>query len=240
MYENLSLIYDSYMQDVDYEKWADYLTEIIKNNNLVAKTVLEYGCGSGNLTLPLSKKFNIVGVDLSDEMLSLAEAKLRKTGTELFKGDLRYFEFNKKFDAIILACDTLTMFDYEDIEVFFNRVYDQLNPGGIFLFDILSKSYLKDFIAQNNFIFDDDNVYFTWTSEDFENYIESYFTFFIKEGNGYQRVDDYQKQFILDIEILKKLLKQSGFDFIKTYDFLTNNEVNNKTDRIQFVAVKPK
>ena len=48
------------------------------------KNILELACGTGNLTIPLTKKnYDIAGIDISEEMLSAAREKAVKVGVVL-------------------------------------------------------------------------------------------------------------------------------------------------------------
>ncbi len=44
------------MDDVDYDRWVEYIEEIIKSEGAEVQNILEIACGTGNLTIPLTKK----------------------------------------------------------------------------------------------------------------------------------------------------------------------------------------
>lgn len=240
MYENLSLVYDQLMKDVDYKGWANYLTKIYEGLNKDAKTLLEYGCGSGSVILEMPSNLELIGVDLSVEMLSLAESKAREKNRDirLFMGDLNEFDIGKKLDIISIPCDTLNYLNPKELKAFFKKVYKELNFNGILLFDMVTKSYLEDYIAANNFIFDTDDVFFTWESEVIDDHIDSVLTFFIKNKDKYIRVDDEQTQYIYKKNQIEELLKEAGFEFIASYEFETFNAASDSIDRNQFIAQK--
>ncbi len=65
-----------------------YIEDIIKNENAQVQNILELACGTGNLTIPLTKKnYDIAGIDIS-EMLSVARKKQKKKV-------LNWYYFNK-------------------------------------------------------------------------------------------------------------------------------------------------
>jgi len=77
-YSHLSKMYDYLMDDVDYDQWVEYLDLFIKKNYSNAECILELACGTGNITSRLAEKnYRIDAVDLSDEMLTIAQDKLR-------------------------------------------------------------------------------------------------------------------------------------------------------------------
>ena len=55
-YRDFAFVYDELMNEVDYNGWVKYIEDIIKNENAQVKNILELACGTGNLTIPLTKK----------------------------------------------------------------------------------------------------------------------------------------------------------------------------------------
>ena len=108
-YSNFAFIYDDLMNDVDYDGWVKYIEDIIKDENLKVQNILELACGTGNMTIPLTKKnYDIAAIDISEEMLSVAREKAEKEGVELvlLQQDLAEFDFEiDNLDCILCACD---------------------------------------------------------------------------------------------------------------------------------------
>ena len=70
--------------------------------------VLELGCGTGRLTLPL----DAVGLDLDPEMLAVARARGAR---RLVRADMRRFFFRARFNLVVIAYNTLQLLlDEED------------------------------------------------------------------------------------------------------------------------------
>ena len=85
MYTSFAEVYDQLMDNVNYERWADFYAEMLHLNGVgVGEKVCECACGTGGLTIPLVKRgFQMTGVDLSQEMLWIAAQKARKMGLGL-------------------------------------------------------------------------------------------------------------------------------------------------------------
>jgi len=102
--------------------------------------VLELGCGSGRLTIPIARAgIQIVGADLSRPMLQAARAKARAAGVEvdLREADMRGFEMPERFSAILIAGNSLLhLLTLEELKQCLASVRRHLAPGGRFLFDI--------------------------------------------------------------------------------------------------------
>lgn len=110
-----------------------------------ASSVLELGCGSGRLTLPLARAGNtITGLDLSEDMLDLLRQRLAHESTEvinrtrLVSADMAGFSLNDRFELVVLPSNNLCFLDSdEQRSAFFELVARHLAPGGRFAFDFL-------------------------------------------------------------------------------------------------------
>ena len=68
--------------------------------------VLDLACGTGRLTIELAKRgLECVGIDKSASMLSMAQAKSKALGFDIFylQEDIRKFQLEQKFDLITMA-----------------------------------------------------------------------------------------------------------------------------------------
>ena len=90
-YNEFAEYYDRLMDDVDYEQWFNYISEIFNKYERNPKDILEIACGTGNLTKYLGKEgYLVTCFDLSEEMLSIAYNKLRKyPNIKVLKQDMR-------------------------------------------------------------------------------------------------------------------------------------------------------
>jgi len=113
-----------------------YLEEAKKSGG----RVLELGCGSGRLTIPIAqKRIEIIGADLSASMLESARAKARRAGVEVqfIEADMRSVELPGRFSAILIPGNSLLhLFAAEDLIKCFRNVRRHLAPNGRLIFDI--------------------------------------------------------------------------------------------------------
>jgi SAM-dependent methyltransferase len=102
--------------------------------------VLELGCGSGRLTIPIALQGSeIVGVDLSPAMLEAARAKASAVGVEVqwVAGDMRRLDLPGPFSAIFIPGNSLLhLLTGEDLERCFACSRRHLLPGGRLVFDV--------------------------------------------------------------------------------------------------------
>lgn len=69
----------------------------------VGDSVLELGCGFGQYTAMLGKKFKrIVGVDLSGKNIKYAKKNIKSSKYQFFMANAEEFNVNRKFDTILM------------------------------------------------------------------------------------------------------------------------------------------
>lgn len=106
--------------------------------------VLELGCGTGRLTIPLAEAGNeIVGLDISMTMISRFREKLRIQSQEIreririMRGDIGHFCLKKKFPMAICSSNTLFLLESKAaIAESLNRAHKHLLPGGSLIIDV--------------------------------------------------------------------------------------------------------
>jgi SAM-dependent methyltransferase len=106
--------------------------------------VLEYGCGSGRITLPLANaKVRVTAVDLSGPMLAtltrrLAEAPaVVRERVAVHRADMRTFDCDERFSLVIAPFNTLLhLYEPDEMFAFLRQVRKHLAEGGRFVFDV--------------------------------------------------------------------------------------------------------
>ena len=115
--------------DLIEQNYLEALISEIKSN----ANVLDIGCGTGKPILEylLNKNLNIIGVDASKEMLTIARNNFPTT--EFVLEDMRKLALNKKFDAII-AWHSFFHLPAADQPKMFEIFESHIKPKGILLF----------------------------------------------------------------------------------------------------------
>lgn len=240
-YRDLSFVYDELInEDVDYSKWAKFILEKCKKYNIHKSYYLDLACGTGNLTLNLCKDFKYTwAVDLSPYMLSRAEEKLRGNNIKFICQNICKLNLNHKFNLATCALDgTNYILQENELLNFFQSVYEHLEEGGLFIFDINSHYKLTEVMGSNIFNYDSEEVVYIWDNYLEEDILNMYLTFFIKEGELYKRFDESHKERAYRAEKIEMLLKNSGFNLKEKLDGYSNSEVKSSTERILFIAQK--
>lgn len=109
-----------------------------------AGRVLELGCGSGRLTIPIAQAgIEIVGADLSLPMLRRARDKAAEAGlrTSFVQADMRRFAFAARFATILSTGNSLLhLLTEDDLTGCLAAVRAHLAPEGRFVFDVANWS----------------------------------------------------------------------------------------------------
>jgi SAM-dependent methyltransferase len=98
--------------------------------------ILELGCGTGKLSIPLAEAgFQVVGLDSSPALLEFAASKSRDV--RWIEGDMRSFELDQRFALVMLPSNNLGhLHTPEDFESCIDNVKRHLLPGGVFVIDV--------------------------------------------------------------------------------------------------------
>lgn len=111
------------------------------------RQVLDIGCGTGRLALPLLEDGHRVhGVDISEAMLGYLAAKAGALAPQArarlswAHGSVLDAPLRETFDALVAADDFVTHFDREQLQRFMAIAHAALRPGGQLLTDMRERS----------------------------------------------------------------------------------------------------
>ena len=221
-YEALAASYDRLTNDVDYNATVDFYQQILDREGLKPRTAADLACGTGSVTAILAKKgLRVTGVDMSEEMLTVAVQKAQELGVSpLFVCQkLQELKLPRGVDLATCALDSLDYItDPADCREALRRIYKVLNPGGIFIFDVNTPEKLRAMDGQV-FLDEDDDVYCVWRGEfDEASNICSYgMDLFQRQGNAWYRSFEEHREYAYTVEQLTEYLKSAGFTHIRVY-----------------------
>ncbi|WP_296967649.1 class I SAM-dependent methyltransferase [uncultured Eubacterium sp.] len=242
-YQTFAYLYDELTQNVEYEKRCEYILSFFEQNGIKSGTVLDLACGTGSMSIPFMKKgYSIIGVDLSEEMLEIASNRLFEAGNSfsLLKAKMQEFELSEKAEACICCLDSINhLNNIDDVFATFKNVYDSLNNGGLFVFDVNTVYKHNEILADNTFVFDEDDYYLVWDNETVDDRtVRILLDMFILDGESYDRFSEEFEETAYSVEELSSLLNKVGFVDIKVYDELSYDEPKNDSERLYFVCKK--
>ena len=244
-YEGLAESYDRLTNDVDYEATVAFYNAILKRENLHPRTAVDLACGTGSVTAILARQgLDVTGVDLSEEMLTVAMEKVMdmEVPPRFVCQPLQELHLPRGVDLAVCALDSLDYItDPADCKTAIRRVYRALNPGGIFIFDVNTPEKLRAMDGQV-FLDEDDDVYCVWRGDfDEETNICSYgMDLFQRRGDVWERSFEEHREYAYSREQLTDYLKAAGFTHIAVYADRLFEAPREGEQRIYFKARKGK
>lgn len=242
-YESFASVYDLFMDNIDYDAWVEYIEQIWKKYNIDPELICELGCGTGNITLRLAQKgYDMIGVDLSADMLSEARKKAAENNKEVLflLQDMREFELYGTVNSILCLCDSLNYItEDDDMQDVFDLVNNYLHPGGLFIFDLNTEYKFKEIYGQNTFSEADEDAVYVWENyyDEEEKINEYYLNFFVKNSDGtYDRTQEEHYERAYSLDEIKRFIEKSGMKFEAAYDAFTFEPVREDSERIYVVA----
>lgn len=244
-YNDFAEIYDELInEDIDYKLWAEKIVHICDEYNIVKRDYLDLACGTGNFTACIGKKFIFTtALDLSEQMLSIADEKLKEEGikAKVVCQNICNFNLKKKFDLITCGLDSTNyILHKEGLKQYFASVHKHLKDDGVFIFDVNTEFKIKHILGNNSFNFDNEDVVYIWENEfdEEEDIVNMYLTFFVKKGQVYYRFDEEHRERAYSEEFIEQCLKEAGFILEQKLNCYGDEPIDEETERITYVLRK--
>jgi ubiquinone/menaquinone biosynthesis C-methylase UbiE len=143
----LADVYDLIMADVEYDDWAAFILDTIRRRGWRGGEALDLGCGTGNA---------------SEDMLRVARRKLRSSSFVCQR--FQRLTLGRRFALVFSVFDALNnLLTERDFRTALRRVYEHLEPGGFFVFDINTTVGLRDLWDGGRVEGWAEEVYYLWT-----------------------------------------------------------------------------
>lgn len=246
-YTALAEYYDRLMEDVRYDEWAAFYEAVFQKYCIKQPSlVLDLGCGTGRLACELAGRgYDMIGVDLSEEMLSHAASRAAAEGKNilLLQQDMQNFELYGTVDAILCSLDGINYLKGgEPLRRCFSRVANYLNPGGLFVFDVNTEyKYLK-VLANQTYTLEAEGVFCIWNNEyDSKSKRCIYdLTFFAEMHDGrYERLEETQTAYAHSDRRLSRTLKENGMEILETVSDFQFSSPHYEDQRHFYICRKP-
>ncbi len=245
MYSDFALVYDQLMKEVDYDAWGEHYHALLERYGVKdGALVMETACGTGNLTLRLARRYQVLPSDLSPEMLTIAAGKAKSSGLNLtfLQQDMQKLSAHKKADAIICACDGVNYLLSKDaLSAFFDSAYKALKPGGVLAFDVSTVDKLRRVLGSAPQVHKERDICYIWENawQEKESRLHLSLSLFVRQKEGsYRRIDEEQVQRgWMEEELISALLK-AGFTKPRAYGNFTFQKPRANSQRMHLVAQK--
>ena len=266
-YTDFAAVYDTFMDETPYDVWGNFVVGIIEEYGVSKPVsgqqgkeieedsqdaleqernlVVELGCGTGSFTQVLKRMgYDIMGIDLSPEMLDLARKKSAEAGLDIMylEQDMRELDLYCTAGTIVSVCDSIN-YILEDQEVIdtFKLVNNFLFPKGIFVFDFNTLHKYRDVIGDTTIAENRDDCSFIWDNYYHEeDHINEYdLTIFARcddEDEVFRRSVETHFQRGYTLEEMTSFVKEAGLEYITAIDADTHEEPTADSERIYIVA----
>ena len=244
-YNDFSAVYDSLMSDVDYSGRCEYLTELFKKYGKMPTLMLDLACGTGGFSNAFAKKgVEVIGVDISEDMLSKARENSYNEGTDVLYlcQSAEELDLFGTVDGAICCMDSLNhITDFDSVKKAIKNVSLFLEKGCLFIFDLNTEYKHRHVLGNNTFVIEQDDVYCVWQNSFDEETLTTDISldFFTATEDGlYERTcEDFSERAYTENEI-DSILKEAGLEKIAVFDDLTESPQKDTSERIIYVTKK--
>lgn len=236
-YNYFAQIYDDLTENVDYQARCDYIISLLNRHKINGGTLIDLACGTGSMgVLMVQNGFNVIGIDSSCDMLSMADRK--SNGKVLYiHAEMQNFAFPEPADACMCNLDSINhLNDINEVKNTFKCVFNALKKDGIFVFDVNTVYKHQNILADNTFVFDEKDYFLSWDNEliDSET-VRIILDIFVFNGKNYDRYSEDFFERAYKIPELEAALSPY-FDVLGIYDDLTLNKPKTNSERLYFVC----
>lgn len=241
-YGVFAAFYDKLTANVNYRGYAKRVDLLLKQRRPNCVDIAEIACGTGNLGAELEKfGYRTVGIDLSEEMIKIAEKKAAKRFSDavFIRDDMRSFRLGSPADAAVSSLDALNhLKNIMEVRETFSAVRRNLRPGGVFIFDMNTPYKHREILGCNSFVYELPEVYTVWQNDyrPKDRSVGITLDFFIKNGSGYTKSREVFRERAYPEREIAAALRSCGFRLLGTFDGLKNRPPVRTSERILYVA----
>lgn len=193
------------------------LKAVIRNSNPRPESVIDFGCGTGDLLMRLSEMgFTGAGIDISEGMLQQARLKLDSSEFELVAGDICDTSIDRRFPLATCFFDTLNHIpNKRSLKRFLKNARSHLADGGKFVFDFLTPEGLADWEGTDITSEEEFTIIQKGKHHPRANRAVIEIEGFVKNPHGYY--DRFYQKIIergITVEEMTELLRGAGFEKI--------------------------
>ena len=232
------------MCDVDYKARCEYLYSLFCHFDKPPHLLLDLACGTGNISNEFAHKgVSVIGADMSEEMLSVAQEKSSKLGTDVMYvcQSAENLDLYGTVDGAVCCLDGLNhITDYSVLCEVFVKVSLFLEKNALFIFDMNTVYKHEKVLADNTFVVDNGDVYCVWQNlySPSERITDITLDFFSKNGDKYVRSTDSFSERAYSIEEIKKACEKAGLKVEAVFGDMTEKAPKEDEERIIIVARK--
>ena len=248
-YGDFAFYYDSLNVEAEYERRADFFHTLLKEGGVKDGILLDLACGTGAMSeLFAEKGFDVIGVDSSESMLSVANEKKLQSGHDILYlcQSMQELDLFGTVDCCVCALDGINHLTSEaDVRLAFRNVALFMRPGGVFVFDVNTPYKHEKVLGNNSFVYDLDDLFCVWqnTFSAEDNTTQITLDVFEKDSEGeaddvYYRTRESFYERAYPTDLLVSFLNGTGFEKVKIFSEFSADPPEENSERIVISAVR--
>ena len=226
-----SQYYDLLYQDKDYIGEVEYINRLIKTYKSKALSILDLGCGTGkHAELFCDAGYNVHGIDLSTDMLEIAEKRRSGKENRLSFGhsNIQNLVLDQKFDVVISLFHVMSYQNSnQELINAFQVAKNHLVDDGIFIFDFwYGPAVLTDLPTTRVKLLENERIKVTRLAEPVvhaqENIVDVNYKVFIQDKKNMvviEKKELHKMRYLFDTE-LELICGQVGFDILDKFKWM--------------------
>ncbi|GAA6237776.1 class I SAM-dependent DNA methyltransferase [Apilactobacillus micheneri] len=242
IYQEFAELYDELFDPTMYDKWLDF----VEHNANADDDILDVACGTGRLiSLLRNKKYNVSGLDMSSDMLTIADDNLRRNNqtANLIQGDMLDLSSFPNYEVITCFDDSLCYLkNLQELKIAFENAYNHLNNKGKYLFDVITPYQTDQIYPGYMYNFHDETRAFMWTTYigDEEHSVDHDLSFFNynEELDAYDEFSELHHERTYNLEDYISSLESVGFSKVNVFSNFGKNKIDENTTRWFFICEK--
>jgi SAM-dependent methyltransferase len=213
MYRDLAEYYDRIYHRKDYRSSTAQLVALARRfGRSGARRWLDVACGTGRHLELLRRRYDVVGLDLSEPMLHVARRRL--PGVRLVRGDMRSFELGERFDVVSCLFSAIGYLRSEaEILRAFRTFAHHLVPGGVVLVEpwIAPSQFRPGHVSVDVYEDETTKIVRVGASERRGEFARILFYYLIgEEGRGVRYVHEAEDLRLVPYPRLRQLMTDAG------------------------------
>jgi SAM-dependent methyltransferase len=251
-YQNIARYYDMIHSELTAD--IEFILSLLEGGPY---SVLDLGCGTGRIVFPLARAgHEVLGLDLSEAMLDLAESKLNKETVDikmrvkLVNDDMTTFNSERRFSLAIICNNTLNELDTDGIKKTFDRIGEHLYDDSLLLIDVANPFVLMQHFEENNEVLerqfsDPESGRLVQQSSSIsvdvarqQTQVEWVFETLADEGGESSRISHQATYHLIYPHELELLLNSAGFKLVQMYGNYDREPYGEEGERLIAIASK--
>lgn len=243
-YTALAALYDTLTTDVPYEQWAQFAISAFGKHHSETKLVLELACGTGSLSRLLAKSgYEMISCDISSDMLCAAREKCSDlpVAPVFLCQDMTELDLYGTIDGAVCCLDSLNyLISLRELKSAFARVSLFLNRGGLFIFDMKTRSGFAQMSGLSS-VQQGDGFFCAWQYgfDAKSGYSEHTVDIFTQDGNNnYERQTELHEQRAYSCAQIEQAAAQAGLRVVKKYSSAKCSKFQEDAGRVFYITQK--